>query len=39
LEGHFFTLSFVLITGDSNLDERNGQLIRGSFLKNHNGLA
>ena len=26
-------LSNVLITGESNLDERNGQLIRGSFLK------
>ena len=37
LERHFFTLSEclsnVLITGESNLDERNGQLIRGSFLK------
>ena len=27
------SLSNVLITGESNLDERNGQLIRGSFLK------
>ena len=26
-------LSNVLITGESNLDKRNGQLIRGSFLK------
>ena len=36
LETLFFTLSEclsnVLITGESNLDERNGQLIRGSFL-------
>ena len=27
------SFSNVLITGESNLDERNGQLIRGSFLK------
>jgi hypothetical protein len=37
LERHFFTLSEclsnLLITGESNLDEENGQLIRGSFLK------
>ena len=37
LERHFFTLSDclsnVLITGKSNFDERNVQLIRGSFLK------
>ena len=37
LERHFFTLSEclfnVLITGESNLDERNGQLIGGPFLK------
>ena len=26
-------LSNVLITGESNFDERNVQLIRGSFLK------
>ena len=26
-------LSNVLITGESNLGKRNGQLIRGSFLK------
>ena len=36
LERHFFTLCKclfdVLITGESNLNERNGQLIRGSFL-------
>ena len=36
LERHFFTLSEclsnVLITGEFNFDERNGQLIRGSFL-------
>ena len=33
----FFTLSEcvsnVLITGESNFDERNAQMIRGSFLK------
>ena len=37
LERHFFTLSEclsnVLITGESNFDERNVQLIRGSFGK------
>ena len=37
LERRFFTLSDclsnVLITGKSNFDEINGQLIRGSFLK------
>ena len=37
LERRFFTLSHclsnVLITGKSNFDEINGQLIRGSFLK------
>ena len=37
LEIHFFTLSEcvsnVLITGESNFDERNAQMIRGSFLK------
>ena len=27
------SVSNVLITGESNCDERNGQLIRGSFLK------
>ena len=26
-------LNYVLITVESNFDERNGQLIRGSFLK------
>ena len=29
---HFFTLN-VLITREFNFDERNEQLIRGSFLK------
>ena len=36
LERLFFyieCLSNVLITGESNLDDRNGQMIRGSFLK------
>ena len=39
LEKHFFTLSEclsnVLITEESNFDERNAQLIRGSFLKKY----
>ena len=39
LERHFFTLSDclsnVLITRESNMDEKNGQLIGGSFLKNN----
>ena len=37
LERHIFTLceclSNVLITGESNFDEINAQLIRGLFLK------
>ena len=39
LERHFFTLNGCLSNGliseESNLDERNGQLIRGSFLKKY----
>jgi len=30
----FMCLSNVLISGEFSFDERNGQLIRGSFLKN-----
>ena len=31
----FGTLEYVTITGESNLNERNGQLIKGSFLKKY----